>query len=184
MRWWSTAAPVAVALWVMLGLLGCEGPRTAGKQAADTRPTVHDGRDVHATPKPPADGREARVGDVPNDRRDTPPARASTDDPSGARPGDVEVPEYLKVVGLAPGADSARVQVMKVEGRRLALDTRNVTRLRIDREALPLDTNRSIALILDGQGFEWLANSDVEEFVRSENGIWEPVKSEGGGRRP
>lgn len=56
------------------------------------------------------------------------------------------------------------------------IETRNVQRLHIDRDTSPLDRNRSVALILDGQGLEWLARSKVVEFERSPNGVWMPVK--------
>lgn len=85
------------------------------------------------------------------------------------------LPEWLEIVasfGDEPGA----VDIVHAEGRRLVLDTRAVRRLHIDRARLPLHRDRSIVLILDGQGIEWRANSTVDLFERSENGVWTPVK--------
>ncbi len=143
---------VGWALW------GCESQPPAGEQTQPpTRPA----------PKP-----------APDTARPTPPPPPPPTEVPREEAAAPELPDYLAVVSKGDLAPGYELQVLTVAGRKLSIDTRNVQRLRIDRDKLPLETDRSIALILDGQGFEWRADSDIEEFVRSPNGVWEPVKPE------
>ena len=122
---------------------------------------------------PPATQRQPQTRPV---MPETAPVEEPASVPVETQPVDPELPEYLAVSGRFDARAAIGVQVMKAEGHRVALETQNVQRLHIDRGRLPVRQDRSIALILDGQGIEWLASSPVTEFERSENGVWAPVK--------
>jgi len=141
-------------------LTACE----SAPPTAERRPTSHPATAPTAsapTAQPPASQPAATQ----------PTAPASQ--PSAAGP---ELPEYLTIVERFKPAERAAAQVTTETGNRLVIDTRNVRRLRIDRDRVPLNQRRSIALLLDGQGLEWLPHSKVVEFERSVNGGWTPVK--------
>lgn len=86
-----------------------------------------------------------------------------------------ELPSYVTVIERYESGKPARLTAATPGGRRLTLDTRNVRRIRIDRDDVPMAGKGSVALALDGQVFEWVANSQVAVFERSENGVWRPV---------
>ncbi len=94
------------------------------------------------------------------------------------QPATPELPEYLEVLRRFDTDRPARVQVLDTAERRLVLDTHNVRRIRIDRATAPVRPDRSVALILDGQGIEWVANSKTTLFERTRNGEWLPVPPE------
>jgi hypothetical protein len=128
---------------------GCESQPPAGERKPQSRPAE----------KP-----------LEEPRGESPPA-----EPRDTEPAEPELPEYLTLLERFDRTRAVQLEVLSAAGRRLAIDTHNVRRLRIDRAQLPLQRDRSIALILDGQGIEWRADSKVVEFERSENGVWMPV---------
>lgn len=155
-------------------LLGCDAGSPEAERKVQTRPVAPAPESMPAagqrpppaplTTQPTKPATVTRPGSLP-----AKPAR----EPIAAEP---ELPEYLTIVERFSASDAANVQA-QTEGRhRLVLETRNVRRLHIDRDKLPLDKNRSIALVLDGQGIEWLAGSQTVEFERSRTGEWTPVK--------
>lgn len=124
---------------------------------------------------PPAGNRKPQSRPTaPTTQPTTAPATAPNVKPAPP-PAEPELPEYLEIIARFDGQAPATVRIEDAAGHRLALDTRNVRRLRIERDQLPLERGRSIALILDGQGIEWRADSEVVEFERSPNGRWIPV---------
>lgn len=106
----------------------------------------------------------------------TTPTTEPVEPPPETQPAEPELPAYLTILSKFETRRPARVQVLVAEGRKLELTTDNVQRLNIDRDTLPLERNRSLVLIIDDQAVEWLARSQVTEFVRSPTGVWEPVK--------
>ena len=88
----------------------------------------------------------------------------------------LEVPEFIRIEGLDRAGRSPRMRATVAAGNQLILDTENITRFAIAREKLEMARDRSIVLRIDGQTMEWRANSPVREFVRSQSGIWEPVR--------
>jgi hypothetical protein len=145
-----------LGIGMVIGLLGagCESQPPAGAQRPQSRPTA--GKPVAPTPEPPG----AAVAE---------PAEP-------AAPAEPELPNYLTLVARIDARQPARAEVLGAAEQRLAVNTHNVKRLRIERGRLPFRKDRSIALILDGQGIEWRADSKVVEFERSPNGAWMPVK--------
>jgi hypothetical protein len=107
------------------------------------------------------------------------PTQPAASQPAAAEP---ELPDYVTIRERYNPLARATVEVRPEPGNRLSIDTHNVRRLRIDHDRVPLNRRRSISLQLDGQGLEWLSSSKVEEFERSVNGVWTPVKSEARGR--
>jgi len=119
---------------------------------------------------------------APHTAKDATAAKPDAPDAAEAKPGtteseaaEPELPGYLTIIDRYEPNKPARLTAATPGGRRLTLDTRNVRRVRIDREDVPLTGKGSIALTLDGQVFEWMANSQVAVFERSDNGIWRPV---------
>ena len=137
-------------------VVGCESQPPAGGAKPQSRPA--ESKTVAPLPEP-AEPSAAKPAEAPP-----------------AAPEKPELPDYLTLAARFDSQQPAHATVLGAADHRLAIDTRNVQRLRIDRERLPFKHDRSIALILDGQGIEWLANSRVVEFERSANGAWTPVK--------
>jgi len=106
----------------------------------------------------------------------TPAGRPATEPAQQPTPSEAPVSAYLTVLEPYDPQRPVAARGQSATGNRLIIDTRNVRRLRIDRDALPLRADRHIVLQLDGQGFEWLAGSQVTEFERSDNGVWSAVK--------
>lgn len=157
----TRAGRTIASLVAALLLVGCESQPPASEREPHSRPTTDDRRGASTAPV-------------------TPQRPATEEQDAAARPEtaqpDPDLPNYLAIVSRVDPRQVAQIEVLSAAGHRLALDTRNVGRLRIDRQRLPLRRDRSIALILDGQGFEWRADSKVIEFERSINGVWTPVK--------
>lgn len=73
-------------------------------------------------------------------------------------------------------ASPHRVVEVISAGNRLSIKTENVRRLRLHRSRAPgLTASGSVAILVDGQGIEWLVRTDVLELERSASGAWAPV---------
>lgn len=175
---------------------GCAAPAATTAPRAEPQPT--------ATPEPvpsvqpaPAEPRadEPVSREPPTPREPALPLTGVDAGPTGAEhpggtpPGgepptaaEPAPPPYLTVLERFDAGQPTAVEARPGPANRLVIDTRNVRRLRIDRAALPLRSEQVIVLRLDGQPFEWLADSDVTEFERSVNGAWAPVRPAARGR--
>ena len=133
----------------------------------------------------PADSGPTTTTSQPATQPTTTQATATQPATAEAAPAEPEIPDYVTIIERYNPQQRASVTVrpeVAAATNRLSIDTRNVRRLHIDRDRIPLNRRRSVSLQLDGQGLEWLASSQVEEFERSVNGVWIPVKSEARGR--
>ncbi len=162
----------------LLGAWGCENPppaerRTAPPGSADEVPPPAPATAPAASQPavaPPPDG-------VPPTVPATSPASGATVEP------EPQPPQYLTILERFEPNRRATADARTEPGNRLVIDTHNVRRLRIDRGGVPLAPNQSIALQLDQQVLEWLADSPVVEFERSVNGAWSPVRPQSLRRR-
>ncbi len=129
----------------------------------------------------PATGAPTTTAQAPTQPTGT---QATATQPAASQPAEAEpeIPDYVTILERYNPQQRATITVRPEPGNRLSIDTHNVRRLHIDRDRIPLNRRRSVSLQLDGQGVEWLANSKVEEFERSANGVWAPVKPEARGR--
>jgi hypothetical protein len=164
-RWATRWLWLAGLVTLGFALGGCDSAPPAAARRPQTRPA--------APATAPAEG--AAVTTRPAEVRPAPQPAPVRPAPQPAEP-QPPIPEYLTIVRRYDPGAAAQVQVTTVAGHRLVIETRNVQCLHIDRDTSPLDRSRSIALVLDGQGIEWLARSKVVEFERSPNGVWMPVK--------
>lgn len=146
-------------------LCACETPPPAGARGPTATPPN--------TAEPASPEEPARQGEPADDGS---PPIAPSDEAPAVPPIEAERPPYLTVTGVFVSDEPPRVREVRRAGRRLELDTYNVRRLRIDRAQLEADRRQSITLILDGQGMEWHAASPIDEFERSRNGVWGPVR--------
>lgn len=188
-RPWRRIALCAGFAPIVLLMAACDAP-PAGREGPQTRPAeqrtepspADAGADTRADSHPPA--RALQEPTTPGAQPTTQPATtqpAATQPDAAAESGTTEFPEppptpkYISILKqfdpLRPASVDARIE----SGSRLVIDSRNVERIEIHRDELPLAPNRSIALMLDGQPFEWLAHSTVTRFERSENGVWSPL---------
>lgn len=121
-----------------------------------------DQRSADAAQRSAAPHRAAPERDVPDASAPRPPNRQAAVDR-----GMIEVLELQN-----PDAPHRVLEVASGPAK-LTVRTENVRRLRIRRENVhTLRTDRSIALFIDDQGIEWLANSPVLELSRSSSGAW------------
>ncbi len=102
--------------------------------------------------------------------------KPTTQPPEPPPPPEPPVPAYIQIIEKFDPKARTVVQATAATGQQLEVVTQNVKRMRIDRDQVPVDKMKSIALMLDGQPLEWLSRSRVEEFERSVNGRWQPVK--------
>lgn len=148
----------ALLLWTLLP--ACRSPQPAEPRAAPVR--VQSSR---PTSQPaPASSRAPGLASQP---------AASLDAPRAAEP---ELPEYVTIVRLWNLEEPTQARVQTEGDERLIIETENVRRIRIARELLPLSRHRSIALLLDGQPFEWTVGSKVSEFEQNGSGVWHAVQ--------
>ena len=166
-------SPKQLALLSSLAALGllaaCEVAPPTAERRPQTRPAASGPTTTTTAPQAPTQPTTTQA-------TATQPA---TSQPVAAEP---ELPDYLTIVERYNPQQRATVEVHTEPGNRLSIDTHNVRRLHIDRDRIPLNVRRSISLQLDGQGLEWMSGSKVEDFERSINGVWLPVKSEARGR--
>lgn len=169
--------------------VGCAAPAATPVPRAEPQPTTTPEPAPAVQPAPAEPPADEPVSSEPPAAPE--PARPPTGagHPGGPPPGgepptaaEPAPPPYLTVLERFDARQPTAAEARPGPANRLVIDTRNVRRLRIDRAALPLRSEQVIILRLDGQPFEWLADSDVTEFERSVNGAWAPVRPAVGGR--
>ena len=158
---------IATAALCGLLLCACENPPPAGRGPTTPQPSDAAGTALPGEPAPQTQ---------PTDDGLTPTAPPG--EPPVVLPAETEGPPYAVVSGVFVADEPPRVREVRRTGQRLELDTYNVRRLRIDRAQLQPDGRQSLTLVLDGQGMEWHAASPIDEFERSRNGVWGPVRSD------
>ncbi|MGE3181465.1 MAG: hypothetical protein AB7N71_07540 [Phycisphaerae bacterium] len=122
-----------------------------------------------------ADNQNTNAGDVAATSQpsaETQPASAPTSQPVPESPKFVRVLQTDKI-----SQDSRVIANVGTAKNELSLRTDNVRRLRILRQDVELDRSKSIVLRIDGQTFEWPANSSVTTFECSPNGVWSPARN-------
>lgn len=147
-------------------LCACETPPPAGARGPTTPPPT-DAAGAASPGEPASQTQPAEDGFTPT---------APSGEAPAVPPIEAESPPYLTVTGVFVSDEPPRVREVRRAGQRLELDTYNVRRLRIDRAQLEANRRQSITLVLDGQGMEWHAASPIDEFERSRNGVWGPVR--------
>ncbi|TWT45186.1 hypothetical protein RAS1_16080 [Phycisphaerae bacterium RAS1] len=134
---------------------------------------------------------ERQVGSEPRASRPAPPPRiaatqsasvpsqSSTSATASAVPTPTPTPpellEYVVIVRRWRDGQAAQAVVRTEADDHLFIETENVRRIRIERALLPLSRARSIALLLDGQPFEWTVGSRVSDFEQDGSGVWRAV---------
>ena len=177
-----------VALLGAALVAGCAAPAATPAPRAEPQPTATPEPTPAMQPAPPAPAVPPAGEPVPTEppapHEPAPPPAGGDAGPTGDRPRGSEQPAprepapppNLTVLERFDAGQPTAAEARPGPANRLVIDTRNVRRLRIDRAALPLRSEQVIILRLDGQPFEWLADSDVTEFERSVNGAWAPVR--------
>lgn len=86
-------------------------------------------------------------------------------------------PEYLRILERAAAGKKVSLDV-KIEGTNtLKITSDNVERIRLTRKNLPLPRGKSVAIMIDLQGIEWTASTEIVELERSANGAWNIVRT-------
>lgn len=167
---WGAALTVGALL-----LTACDAPPPA-REGPQTRPAerssaqAEPGTDRAAT-------RDASQSDTPFTTQPITTQPAATQ-PATTQPDQAPTeppPKYVTILKQFDAERPAELTARIERGNRLVIDTRNVERLEIHRDELDFAPQRSIALMLDGQPFEWLPRSTVNRFERSANGVWAPL---------
>jgi hypothetical protein len=168
-----SATGLTIVAGALLTLASCE-TAPPSEHRAQTQPQPASPTTSAAEPAKPISPAEPAAPTPPR-----PPWAGRTEPPPPTPPETPEppkTPDYVTVLERFDERAPVQVQVQPARGNRLAIDTQNVKRMRLARERLPIDGRRTVALQLDTQGIEWLANSPVVEFERSTNGAWTPVR--------
>jgi hypothetical protein len=165
----------AFMVGLLAALVSCQNPSRGGSAPSPQPPPAAPPAPGTATQPAPA-SQPAPTPPSPQVATSAPAEPPASPHAPGPEAQTQELPDYIEVLERYHPAEAARVSVQLDSPRRLIIDTQNVRRLRIDRNKLPLSKRGHIILRLDEQGIEWRAGSSTDEFERSVNGDWTPVK--------